>query len=113
MRKTLKLGVCLAFKSLLLFYVSNIIIYFTFVRHRLIEGVDVLIKSAKTREIFNAENISKDDLLNMTLCDTEIFNPFYNIGYSFGNNFLLIPSIFIVVIFLLFLQSKNRIKENH
>lgn len=107
MKKTLKLGLSLMFKSFCVYYISNIFIYFTFLRQKLIEGVEILYESSGSREVFNAKNISKGELLNMTLCDTEIFNPFYNIGYSFGNYFLLIPSAILVILFLLIVKFKK------
>ena len=107
-KRKFKLG--LFFKSFLIYYLSNIIIYFIFLRPKLIEGAELLYESDGSREVFELNNITKQDLLNSALFDHRIFNPILNIAYSVGNRFLLIPSTILVILFIIIVKFKNRKK---
>ena len=100
--------------SLLLFYVSNILIWFLYNRNKIIRGLDKLSNSDTfNREAFINNGLSYDKMYNSMVdnVDTNIFNPAFNIGYGLGSKHQLIPILIIFAIYVFYLIKKSSSKK--
>lgn len=98
---------------LVLFYISNIAIYFAYIRSNVLEGIETCFENADMRQVFLANNMTKQDLIKQaTDTDHEIFKPVFNFAYSIGNKFLLIPSISISILSFVLYKIYKRKKRN-
>ena len=97
-------------KILVLFYISNIVLYFAYIKPKELKGIETLFENSDFREQLLAKNLTKQDLINQAhRTDGEIFNPAFNIAYSIANSYILVPSLFIVV--LIFILHKVYIRK--
>ncbi len=93
--------------SLVLFYLSNILIWFSYNRGETIKAYEKLSSS----EAFNFGELIQ--LYNSMVgnIDSGIFNPGFNLGFGFGNKYQLIPILIIFSIYIFYLILKSRSKK--
>ena len=95
--------------SLVLFYLSNILIWFSYNRGEMIKSYEKLSSS----EALKNSGLSNDQLYNSMVgnIDSGIFNPGFNLGFGFGNKYQLIPILIIFSLYILYLILKGRSKK--
>ena len=100
------------FATLVLFYISNIVLYFAYIKPKELNGIETLFENSDFREQLLARNLTKQDLINQAhRTDHEIFNPAFNLGYSIANKYLLAPSISVVILIFAIYKIFKRKKQ--
>lgn len=106
----MKLKLRSVFKKILLglffYYLSNILLYYSIGRSLLIQGLDKLFNENDASANFEENGITYDSLKSTVLVDEKLFNPFFNIPYSFGSLYYLIPSTAISILLVYLITQK-------
>lgn len=95
--------------SLVLFYLSNILIWFSFNRAKMIKAYEGLSSS----EALKNSGLSNEELYHNMVgnIDSSIFNPGFNFGFGFSWKNQLIPILIIFSIYIFYLILKSRSKK--
>lgn len=97
-------------KGYLIVYISNILVYFLYVRNRMLDGIEVLMENDESYRILKAHNITRDYMLDgIEHSDSSMFHPLYNLAYSIGNYYIIITSLVVLTILIL-IKIKNQKK---
>lgn len=98
---------------LISYYVINIFIYFVYWRTITLKNFERISKNSELLNQIEEKGVKLETMKQSFLeGDSEIFNPFYNIGF-YLSNWKFIPSILISFILIYFIfNRKNKINDD-
>ncbi len=90
------------------YYLYNLIIYYSYERSVSLDAFEKLKRNSDAVANFNKNGISIESIKNLMLPENELFNPFFNFGWSFGSwHYWIISSILSFGTILIFINSKK------